>query len=105
MTNLIENLNDIFDKDTKINKLGKPFIIDFYGEWCSPCKMLSSIIDSIIQEINIVKINVDEYPELASQYSVKSLPVLVFVDTAGNMETTVGLISKEKIVEKYSLLK
>lgn len=77
----------------------KPIIIDFYADWCQPCKQISPILSSINEEyeglIKVYKVNIDDEPELATACSVKSIPALIFIPM-GEKEpvTSVGLIGK-----------
>ena len=60
----------------------EPVLIDFYADWCGPCKMLSPIIDEVAQEnddIKVVKVNVDESSDIALEYKVMSIPTLVVI--------------------------
>ena len=77
-------------------------LIDFWASWCGPCRMLSPIVDQVAEEhpdIKIGKINVDEEPELASQFDVMSIPMLVVFKDGQKVNESVGLIPKEKVEE------
>ena len=74
----------IFNEDnfeTEVLKINKTILIDFYADWCGPCKMMSPIIDEIgeenLENVVVGKINVDENPELAEEYEIMSIPTLV----------------------------
>lgn len=80
----------------------KKVLIDFYADWCGPCKMLSPIVAEFAKEndtIKVVKINIDENEELAVNYGVMSIPTLVVVENGKTKNTSVGLISKSEIEE------
>lgn len=80
----------------------KTVLVDFYADWCGPCKMLSPIIDEIAQEkqeVKFVKINVDEAQELAREYSIMSIPTLVVIKDGKEKNRTVGLIDKSELLE------
>ena len=71
-------------------------LIDFYADWCGPCKMVSPIVDEIAEEYNnykICKVNVDEAPRLAEQFSVMSIPTLVVMKNGEIADTHIGLAS------------
>ena len=78
-------------------------IVDFYADWCGPCKMMSPIIDSIAEEysdsIKVGKVNVDENQDLAMKYNVMSIPT-VFVFKNGNISKSfIGVTSKQEIID------
>lgn len=80
-----------------------PVIIDFYADWCGPCKMITPILEEIATEeqdkLIIYKVNVDESQAIASQYSVSSIPTLIVFKNGEIHNTLVGAGSKETIVE------
>ena len=72
---------------------GKTVLIDFYADWCGPCRMMSPIVDEIAQErsdVVVGKINVDEQPELAEAFEVFSIPTLVIMQGGEVLEKTAG---------------
>ncbi len=80
----------------------KTVLIDFYADWCGPCKMQSPIVDKIAEErsdIKVGKINIDENPELAEKYDVMSIPTLVIIKNGQVANQFVGLTSKHEIEE------
>lgn len=80
----------------------EPVLIDFWAEWCAPCRMLAPIVDEIAEESNgikIGKINVDEERELALKFSVNSIPMLVLFKDGKSVAQTVGVQSKEEILK------
>ncbi|MDR0677155.1 MAG: thioredoxin [Holosporaceae bacterium] len=76
-------------------------VVDFYADWCGPCRMISPILDGIQSDLNvkIVKVNIDESPNIASQYGVMSIPTLVIFKNGEKMSTNVGAASKARIVD------
>ena len=81
----------------------KTVLLDFYADWCGPCKMQSPIIDEIAgsrQDIKVGKINVDENQDLSSKYNVMSIPTLIIMKNGEIKEQFVGLTGKEQIEEK-----
>ena len=81
----------------------KPVIIDFYADWCGPCKMMSPIIDSIAeekQELKVGKVNVDESQELAIKYNIMSIPTIIIFKNGNEHKKIVGVTSKENILKE-----
>lgn len=77
-----------------------PTLVDFYAEWCGPCKMISPILEEISnsrEDVKIVKINVDENPELARQYKVMSIPTMIMFNNGIEKEKHIGFLPKEEI--------
>ena len=73
-----------------------PVLVDFYADWCGPCRMLTPTLHQLAAEfgdrVKIVKVNVDEEPELANQFQVESIPTLVFVANGTVVGRTAGLV-------------
>lgn len=79
----------------------KPVLLDFYADWCGPCRMVGPIVEQIADEredIVVGKINVDENPELASQFGVMSIPTLVVLKNGEIANQSVGALPKAKIL-------
>ena len=75
-------------------------LVDFYADWCGPCKMLSPIIDEVAQEnddIKVVKVNVDESSDIALEYKVMSIPTLVVIKNGQEVARSIGVIDKSEI--------
>jgi thioredoxin 1 len=81
----------------------KPVMVDFWAEWCGPCRMVSPILDEIATEysdkIDIVKVNVDEEPSLAMQYGVTGIPMMAVFQNGQIAKQMVGARPKNAIVE------
>lgn len=92
--------NDNFEKE--VLQSDKKVLVDFYADWCGPCKMLSPIIDEAAKEYEgakFVKLNIDEEQYLAIKYNVMSIPTLVVFNNGQEIKRSVGLIGKEEILD------
>ncbi len=82
-----------------------PVLVDFWAEWCGPCKMLSPILDELASEydgrIRIVKVNIDEQQNLAAQYGIRAIPTLLLFDKGQVSEQIVGLKSKRDLKNSF----
>ena len=91
------------DGDFNINDYTNLVVLDFFADWCSPCKRMSVEIDNITSELpaTILKVNADHHQELAAAMEVKSLPTLIFMRTAepGAASKIVGFKTREQIVK------
>ena len=93
----------VFDINSETQEyLGdKPAIIDFYADWCGPCRQLSPTLEEIAQshagEIYVYKVNVDDTPELCEFFEISSIPTLMFVPMEGEPSISVGLLSKSQL--------
>lgn len=75
-------------------------VVDFFAEWCNPCKMLAPILDEVQSEmsnIKIVKVNIDENPSIASDYKVKNIPTIKFFKNGEEVDTKIGFTDKESL--------
>ena len=87
--------------DSEVIASGKTCLIDFFADWCGPCKMMSPIVDEIAEEmpdITVGKVDVDEAGELAMQFGVMSIPTNIVFKNGEIAETFIGLTDKENIV-------
>ena len=87
--------SEVLDSSQKV-------LIDFYADWCGPCKMMGPVVEEIAEErsdVKVVKINVDNAEDIAIKYQIMSIPTLVVVKDGQEVNRSIGLISKEKIEE------
>ncbi len=95
-----EITRDNFDEEV-IKYKGK-VLVDFWAEWCGPCKMLSPLVDEAAEEIDEVKFckcNCDEARDLALDYNVMSIPCLILFENGEEINRSIGYISKEQIID------
>lgn len=85
-----EDLLDIIGKDA--------YLVDFYAEWCGPCKMLAPILEDI-DFIKVIKVNVDEHEDLALKFGVMSIPTLIFFKDGLEMKKEIGFRNLDQIKE------
>lgn len=91
--------------DEAVLKSEKPVLVDFYADWCGPCKMLSPVVEQLAQESDayrVCKINVDEAPDIASRYGIMSIPTLIVFKNGQVAATSVGVQSKQAIAAMLS---
>ncbi len=91
--------NDNFDSD--VLNSDKTVLVDFWAEWCGPCKMLTPVIDQIAIENEgkylIGKVNVDECPDIAAKYGIRSIPCLLYFKDGKVEKQSVGVVEKAEI--------
>lgn len=75
------------------------YLVDFYAEWCGPCKMLGPILEEIEDKINIIKVDIDKFQELTLKYRIMSVPTLIFFKDGEKVEEVVGFHDEEELLE------
>ena len=99
--NALEFTSDNFDM--KVLQSDKPVLVDFWAEWCGPCKMLSPTIDALASEFSdkyaIGKLNVDNNSDIATKYGIRSIPCLLFFKDGKVERQIVGAIDKNEIAD------
>ena len=92
--------NENFDKEVLQSE--KTVLIDFYADWCGPCKMLAPIVEKVAEEredVKICKVNVDNERQLAMNFDVMSIPTAVVIKQGKVYRKSVGLVQKQKLLE------
>ena len=98
---ILKLTSENFDQEVLKNE-GK-VLVDFYADWCGPCKMMSPVIDNIAEEmqgsLKVGKVNVDEAQELAEKYGIMSIPTIIAFENGEVKKTFIGVTSKNDILE------
>lgn len=99
--NIVHTNDSNFDADV-INS-DKPALVDFWAEWCGPCKMIAPFIDEAATEyadkLSVVKLNVDESPNVAAKFGIRSIPTLMLFKDGAVQAQKVGAFSKSQLTE------
>ena len=101
MGEIVQASDASFEKD--VLKADKPVLVDFWAEWCGPCKMIAPYLEELAEElggrIRIVKVNIDENPLTPTKYGVRGIPTLMLFKNGELRATKVGALSKSKLRE------
>lgn len=83
----------------------KPCIIDFYADWCGPCKMVAPVLEELAKDydgkLNVFKVNTEEEQELASAFGIKSIPSFLFVPSEGQPQMAMGALPKDTFIKAF----
>jgi thioredoxin 1 len=89
--------------ESEVLKADGPVIVDFWAEWCTPCKVLGPLVDELSTELQgkakVVKINIDESPNAPTKYGVRGIPTLMVFKNGQVTDTRVGALSKSQLKE------
>ena len=113
-----ENMTENLTKETFLNKVfnyeenkewkfegSKPAIIDFYADWCGPCKMVAPILEELSTDfegkVDIYKVDTEIQKELASVFGIQSIPAILFIPTEGQPQMAMGALPKETFVQAF----
>ncbi len=90
--------------EAEVLKADGKVLVDFWAEWCGPCKMLGPVIEEIGEEqdkVKVAKLNIDEGMEIAQKYRVMSIPTLILFENGEEIDRSVGALSKQDIINRY----
>ena len=102
----MENKVPIMDFGRGVMRAEEPVLVDFYADWCMPCKMLAQVIEEVAEEATgtkVMKVNIDEEPELASKFQIMSIPTLVVMKDGEVVDKSTGVRAKEDILSMLAL--
>jgi len=95
--------------DRELTQDDKPMIVDFWAEWCGPCKMIAPLLDEIAREkagtLKVAKVNVDENQNLSLKYNIRAIPALLFFKNGLLRDQVVGVASKKDLLSRLEALR
>ena len=94
--------------DREVTHHDKPVIVDFWAEWCGPCKMIAPVLDEIAREkagsVKVAKVNVDENQSLSLKYNIRAIPALLFFKSGQLRDQVTGVTSKKDLLNRIEAL-
>ena len=94
--------------DTLVAKSDKPVLLDFWAEWCAPCRMLGPVVEEIAKEYEgkafVCKVNVDNNPTLSAKFGIRNIPTVLFMKNGEIKDKQIGATSKNALTEKLNAL-
>jgi len=94
--------------DREVTNHDKPVVVDFWAEWCGPCKMIAPVLDEIAREkagsVKVAKVNVDENQSLSLKYNIRAIPALLFFKSGQLRDQVTGVTSKKDLLNRIEAL-
>jgi len=90
--------------DTELGKHPGLLMVDFWAEWCAPCRAIAPTLDELAREsagkVSLAKVNIDEHPALAARYGIRSIPTILFIKSGAVVDQVIGAVPKAQIKKK-----
>src|SRR5262252_2431846 len=94
--------------DTELGKNKEVMMVDFWAEWCAPCRAIAPTLDELAREsagrVSLAKVNVDEHPGLAARYGVRSIPTILFMKEGAVVDQVIGAVPKAQLKKKLDAI-